>query len=290
MEYCKVCKVCANILNHHNSCINGEKMTKDQSSEKILNVEPYYFELQATLGVTNHMGGLKATQELAELCRIDKDTSVLDVGCGIGATTIYLGNTYDCRIVGADIREEMVAKSKKRAQKGIHKNITFQVGDAENLPFENNSFDIVISESVTAFVHSKERAIAEYSRVAKPGGYIGLNETTWITPPPENLVTYLSRTMGVRPESPETWEALLKSCKLHDIVVNPCKTTIITQWINEVKMTPFIEVVKPWGRLFSLYFKDPLYRKVIHEMVKESMNIPRNIFDYFGYGLYVGRK
>ena len=265
-------------------------MNKDQPSEKIQNVEPYYFELQAALGVTNHMGGLKATQELAELCHLNKDISVLDVGCGSGATTLYLAETYTCEVIGADIREEMVARSKERAQKNIIKNATFQVGDAENLPFDNNSFDVVISESVTAFVHSKERALVEYSRVARPGGYIGLNETTWISPPPENLVTYLSRTMGVQPESPEHWEALLNNTGLHDIVVKPCKTTIISQWVNEVKMTPFIDVVKPWGRLFSLYLKDPLYRNVIQEMVKESMNIPRNIFDYFGYGLYVGRK
>lgn len=253
-------------------------------------MESYYFELQAALGVTNHLGGLKATRDLVELCHIDKDSSVLDVGCGSGATTLYIANTYGCRVVGVDIREEMVARSKKRGQKGIQENVKFHVADAENLPYEDNSFDMIISESVTAFMDSKRKAIAEYVRVAKPGGYIGLNETTWIKSPPKELVNYLSRTMGVHPESPEQWEALLRGSELRDTVVKLCKTTYVHQWASEVKMAGFTDVVKPWGRLLSLYVKDPLYRRVIHEMVREAVKIPRNIFEYFGYGLYVGKK
>ena len=264
-------------------------MKKNQSPE--IDLRPFYFELQATLGITNHMGGLKATKELAELCNINPETSLLNVGCGIGATSFYIADTYNCHVVSVDIREEMVARSKKTAQKkGITRHAEFLVADALNLPFKHNSFDVVISESVTAFVPDRQRAVTEYTRVTKPGGYIGLNEAAWITPPPQELVDYFYSIMGVNPESPEGWEELLKGSGLHDIVVNSSKTTYRSQFANEIKMTGFAELFRPWGRLIKLYFKSPVYRKVIHGMARGAMSIPRNLFDYFGYGLFVGRK
>ena len=253
--------------------------------------EPSYFELQASLGVTAHMGGLQATKELVAFCHVDKDVSVLDVGCGIGAATCYIAKTYGCSIVGVDISEEMVARSKKRAQKeGVRDKTEFRVGDAQILPFEDATFDVVVSESVIAFVQDKKRAITEYARVVKPQGYVGLNETTWITPPSQELVTYLASITGVDPESPEGWEELLKNSGLDTVVVKLCKTTYVSQFINEARMMGLTEVVRPWGRLLSLYFKDPVYRKAIKEMTKEARNVPKNVFDYFGYGLYVSRK
>ena len=53
-----------------------------------------YFEIQADFGITKHLGGLRATRELAELCHMEKGKSVLVVGCGIGATACYLAERY----------------------------------------------------------------------------------------------------------------------------------------------------------------------------------------------------
>jgi cyclopropane fatty-acyl-phospholipid synthase-like methyltransferase len=68
-----------------------------------------YFDLQATWGVTKHFGGTDATGALAALCHIDRDAYVLDVGCGAGMTPRYLAQTVDCRIVGVDLSERMIA-------------------------------------------------------------------------------------------------------------------------------------------------------------------------------------
>lgn len=54
------------------------------------------FDLQAELGMTKHMGGQQATEELVELCFIDESTSVLDVGCGVGLTARYLAEEICC--------------------------------------------------------------------------------------------------------------------------------------------------------------------------------------------------
>lgn len=256
-----------------------------------MDLESFYFELQSLIGVTNHMGGVEATTELAELCHITPDTHVLDVGCGIGATSCFIAKTYRCTVVGVDIREEMVARSQERARKeGVQDIVEFQVADANNLPFQDSFFDAVISESVTAFLDDKEKAVAEYVRVITPGGYVGLNETTWIQPPPSELTAYFSRIMGVAPETPQGWKTLLKNTALNDITSTPHKITYIRQFANEIKMVGLKDIFKPWGRLLSLYIKSPVYRRVIKDLMRESLNIPRNVFDYFGYGLYVGKK
>ncbi|MGC1121853.1 MAG: class I SAM-dependent methyltransferase [Candidatus Methanofastidiosia archaeon] len=256
-----------------------------------IDLKKSYFELQSSLGITNHMGGLEATQDLAELCHIKRDGYMLDVGCGVGAAACFIAETYGCRVMAVDIREEMVARSRERArQEGVEGRVEVQVADALDLPFEDNQFDVVLSESVTAFIADKKKAVSEYGRVVKQGGFVGINETTWITSPPQNLVEYFSRIMGVEPEPPEGWEGLLKGAGLKVVVVSPRRTTYLRQVSNELKMVGLKDVFKPWGRLLSLFLTDPTYRKVIKEMTKEATRIPMNVFDYFGYGVYVGTK
>ena len=77
-----------------------------QLSLETLESTPSYFELQAYVGTTKHMGGFETTKALIELCYINQDTYVLDAGCGVGATACYLAKRYGCRVVGVDISEE----------------------------------------------------------------------------------------------------------------------------------------------------------------------------------------
>jgi arsenite methyltransferase len=256
-----------------------------------IDLKESYFELQSSLGITNHMGGLEATKDLAESCHIRRDDYVLDVGCGVGAAACFIAERYGCRVMAVDIREEMVARSGERARKkGVERSVEVQVADALNLPFEDNYFDVVFSESVTAFIIDKKKAMSEFGRVVRGGGFVGINETTWIMSPPQSLVEYFSRIMGVEPESPEGWEALLKGAGLEVAVVNPRRTTYLHQFSNEIKMVGLKDVFSPWRRLISLFLTDPAYRKVIKEMTREATKIPMNVFDYFGYGVYVGMK
>lgn len=266
---------------------------KKSSQKEISELENLYFDLQAEMGFTKHMGGLKATRELIELCHTNKDKYVLDVGCGVGMTACYIAKKYGCRVVGVDISEEMITRSNGRAKrKDVEGRIEFQVADAQNLPFEDALFDVVVSESVTAFPEDKQSAINQYVRVTKPGGYIGLNETTWIKAmPPNEIVEYLFRTAGgVKPETPNGWKELLKSSGLRDIVVKTYKITSPSQFVNDIRTIGFTQVFKACGRLFSLYFKSSTYRKAIKEMTKEARGRPKNMLEYYGYGIYVGRK
>lgn len=169
-------------------------------------MKEFYFEFQSFIGITNHMGGPKATRELAELCHIGEGKRVLEVGCGVGVTPCYLAREYGCRVVGVDISEKMVDRSRKRAKRGgMEDRIEFRVADAQDLPFEDATFDAVIGESVTAFVEDKQRAVSEYVRVTKPRGYVGLNECIWVKAPPPGLAKYMSRAMDAEFPPHDGW-------------------------------------------------------------------------------------
>ena len=264
---------------------------KQVSLEEIPKLEPSYFGFQAYWGVTKHMGGLKATKELIELCHINKGKYVLVVGCGVGITPCCLAKRYGCRVVGVDISERMIDRSNERAKReGVEDRVEFGLADAQHLPFEDALFDAVICESVNAFVEDKQRAESEYMRVIKLGGYVGLNECTWIKAPPPELAEYLSRIMGAKfPTCNNGWKELLEGSGLREIVARIYKANALSQWINEVRQTEFLDFLRAWYRFLFLFIKSSACRK----FTKEALTMPKSIFGlfkYFGYGIYVGRK
>jgi len=269
------------------------KNKKQSSRKEILELDNPYFDLQAEMGFTKHMGGLKTTRELSDLCHIGKDTYILDVGCGVGMSACYIAKKYGCTVVGVDISERMIDRANERAKRdGVEGRVEFQVADAQNLPFEDTLFDAVISESATAFPKDKRKAVGEYVRVTKPGGYIGLNETTWMkTKPPTEIVEYIFHSAGgCKPETSDGWEELLEGSGLSDIMVKTYKFPLLGQFVSDIRMIGFTGIFKACGRLLSLYFKSPTCRKAIKEMKKEGWSPPKNLFEYYGYGIYVGRK
>ena len=130
---------------------------------------PRYLDMQAELGYTKHIGGSKATKELLELCEVSPEKVLLNVGCGAGGTTTFIVENCDCQVVGVDIKENMIESARNWAKrKGVVDKTEFRVGNAQDLPFEDNTFDILICESVNIFIPDKSKAMGEYKRVVKP--------------------------------------------------------------------------------------------------------------------------
>ncbi len=268
-------------------------MSQDKETPSSIDIsEPRnaYLEVQAYWGITKHMGGLKATEQLADLCNINGDKYILVVGCGVGVTPCYFAKKYGCKVVGIDLSAKMVDRSKERAKRAdVDDKIEFRVADAQNLPFDDATFNMVICESVNAFVDDKPKAISEYVRVIKPGGYLGLNEVSWLKMPPEELAAYLYRVMGAKFLTCNGWKELLESSGLRETVALAYKTNAISQWTSEVRQFELADFIKAWYRYFYMFIKNPAARK----FTKEALSFPRSIFSlfqYFGYGLYAGKK
>ena len=105
---------------------------------------------------------------------------VLDVGSGAGMDTLVaaqmVGPTGS--VTGIDMTPEMVAKARgSTAEMGLG-NVTFVEGSAEHLPFDDASFDVVISNGVIDLIPDKDAVFSEITRVLRPGGRIQLADVT----------------------------------------------------------------------------------------------------------------
>jgi SAM-dependent methyltransferase len=151
-----------------------------------------YFDMLAKLGIGNaHPGGFAATLKQLEQYPLPTNSRILEVGCGTGRTSCYVAaQGHD--VIGIDIRPDMIAKAKVRAEKE-NLSIQFMEGDASSLPFPNESFDVILVESVSIFTDT-DKALSEYYRVLRSGGKLFDREMMLRNPMPievnEEITTF----------------------------------------------------------------------------------------------------
>jgi SAM-dependent methyltransferase len=156
-----------------------------------------YQDVLAELGAGSaHPGGYESTQQWLSEIPWDKSMSVLDVGCGTGRTLLQVNQRYGCKIVGVDVRKKMIQKAKKRADRNAQV-AQWEVASAERLPFPNESFDVVYTESVNVFVNYAT-AIKEYHRVLKPDGWYVDVEMLVVGPTDERWRESVSNVYGAK--------------------------------------------------------------------------------------------
>lgn len=246
-----------------------------------------YFEFQAEIGLTKHIGGTRATDELIKSCHIKKDSYILEIGCGVGLTPVYLAKKYGCRIMAVDLSKEMIEKAKERVEKeGVADKIEFKVADAQKLPFKNNVFDAVILESVMAFIPDKKKAVKEFMRVVKTGGCIGFTEVAWIKEPPADMEKKMNDFAGGELLNPEEWKQLLVDAGLKDIVAKTYKLNMMDEAWDELRRWDILEYLKVQYRAWSGLITKPSYRRFIMDALK----LPFDVVNYWGYGIYAGKK
>lgn len=123
-----------------------------------------------------HTGGLGSTRSQAELVGIARGMRVLDAGCGLGGAGRYLAHTYGCRVDAIDVTPQCVdAAAHLNALCGLGSEVTVKVGSVTALPYEDQRFDVVWSQSVAMNVDDKPRMFVEAHRVLKTGGRFALS-------------------------------------------------------------------------------------------------------------------
>lgn len=258
-----------------------------------MNNQPSFFDFAAEVGLTKHIGGIEATEALIELCHVSKGSYVLDVGSGVGATPCFLAKRHGCRVVGVDISEKMVERSRERAlREKVSDRVEFRVADAQDLPFDDDLFDAVFTESVTAFPDDKQKAVNEYVRVTKTGGYVGLNETAWLkVPPPPEVIAWVAQDMdaSVNPLTPDAWTGLLEKAGLKTIITKTYAVNTQAEAKGILQRYGFRGMLGVMGRMLLLYARSPAYRKFV-KGVRQDGVVPDRLDEYFGYGLFVGCK
>ena len=118
-----------------------------------------------------HTRGILATAELAAAAGLQPSMRVLDLGCGIGGPARYFAATFSCRVTGVDLSPSFIdAANYLTGRCGLSDRVTFQVGDALHLPFEDGAFDAVFLQHLAMNIADRSSLYAEMRRILAPGG------------------------------------------------------------------------------------------------------------------------
>ena len=103
-----------------------------------------------------HSGGFATTRDQAKRVSITDESRVLDVGCGIGGPARYLAHTYGCRVNGIDLTPELVETGRVLTEHcKLADRVVLQVGNALELPYPDETFDVVWCQNVTMNIADK---------------------------------------------------------------------------------------------------------------------------------------
>jgi SAM-dependent methyltransferase len=231
---------------------------------------------------------MEATRELVELCHIGYGQYVLDVGCGVGATPCHLAKEVGCRVVGVDLVEKMIEQSRQRAKaEGVEDRVEFRVADARELPFDDGLFDAVIMESLNIFFDDKIRALREYVRVTRPGGYVGMTEMTWLKPPSPELEDAFKRMVFAQAFEARGWMDLMEEAGLSDVVGGARRIDVRLESKGRAERYGRWGLSKIMLRMLGMLLGDPRARRFIKDGVGA---VSKDLLDVVGYGVFAGRK
>jgi arsenite methyltransferase len=167
-----------------------------------------------------HPGGERLTLRLAELAGVAPGQRVVDVACGSGTSALLLARELDCEVVGVDLGARAIEQATEAAR---GERASFLLGDAEQLPLADATFDVALSECSLCTFPDKPRAVAEMARVVRPGGRIAIADVTAdLDALPSPLRTAAARVACVADaRSADEYAALLRDAGCEPYAIEP---------------------------------------------------------------------
>lgn len=231
----------------------------------------------ASLGKTRlRPGGKEASDRIIQQCQITKDTKVLEVATNMGTTAIYLAQTFGCYVTGIDLDIQSLERAKQNVLDAkLENKVTLIHGNALDLPFENNSFDVVINEAMLSILSNEQRKIAlsEYYRVLKPGGRLGTQDMLYKN-------TDINQ-IPIHPFSLEAWLSAFQSIPFSDFRYDTGKLTLLS--------LKGLIVDEGWDTMMKIFhnaMQDEDAKEYLFELIKHYDDNQ----DYYGHITFCAQK
>lgn len=168
---------------------------------------------------TLHPGGFDLTKRTAEIAGLKQGMHVLDVSSGRGTQAIFYAEKYGVQVTGIDISEKMIKSANENAKlSGMEKSVSFRQGDSQALPFDDNTFDVVINECAVGIPDDSQKVLNEMVRVVKPGGAVVIHESIWMKKISEIEKDELSERYGTTPLERDEWNKMLMKAGVVNIL------------------------------------------------------------------------
>lgn len=159
-------------------------------------------------------GGAKATNWLIDKIDFTKSPVILEVACNEAYNLMDFAEKYKNKNIGIDINKKAIESAKRNiAERNLQDYVKVRVGNALSLPFDDNSFDVIINEAMLTMFdnENKKKALSEYYRVLKKGGIL-LTQDVMLINEDEKLIKEMQYVINnpVRPLTKENWLSLHK--------------------------------------------------------------------------------
>lgn len=137
-----------------------------------------YFSNLERQGVGSKESTMKA---LSFIDNLNKDSKILDVGCGTGGQTMVIADNTSAGIIGVDLSPAFTDLFNSNAEKNnVHDRVKGIIGSMDDLQFNTEEFDLIWSEG-SIFIIGFERGLNEWYKFLKTDGYIAISEASWFT-------------------------------------------------------------------------------------------------------------
>ncbi|MBE9207828.1 methyltransferase domain-containing protein [Nostoc sp. LEGE 06077] len=137
-----------------------------------------YYGADGTQKKDRRQAQIDLIEEILHWAGVETATNILDVGCGIGGSSLYLAEKFHARATGITLSPVQAARATERAQEMLlNLRSQFLVADAQAMPFADNTFDLVWSLESGEHMPNKVQFLQECYRVLKPGGTLIM--VTW---------------------------------------------------------------------------------------------------------------
>lgn len=167
--------------------------------------------------------------------------NILDIGCGIGGSTLYLADKFNTAATGITLSPVQVSRATARAKEaGLSDRVNFQLVDALSMPFEPDSFDLVWSLESGEHMPDKNKFLQECYRILQPGGTLIM--ATWCHRPTDSLAGELTKNEREHLEKiyqvyclpyvislPE-YEVIAKNCGFKDLRADDWSMAVAPFW------------------------------------------------------------
>jgi ubiquinone/menaquinone biosynthesis C-methylase UbiE len=142
--------------------------------------------------------------------------------------------------------------------------------------------------SSAELVADKSSAATEFRRVTEPAGSVGITEATWLEKPPLELLSSLSQVFGAGFAVPNTegWKQVLADSSLEDVVASSQRITARSESADRLRRLGIKHLALTGLRALFMSLHSPEYRR----LPKGALSDPKEPIEYWGYGIYVGRK